>query len=222
MEEHKVKILDIGQVTHNVMRFTVEKPDGYSFVPGQATEVSPAEGPLKDEGHPFTFTGLNGDPDLEFIIKIYPGHEGMTDHLSRLSPGDELIIRDVWGAIQYKGNGAFIAGGAGVTPFIAILRQLNKDGKIKGNKLLFANNTEKDIILKDEFSKILGDDFINILSEEKHDNYEHGLIDKNFLKKHITDFGQHFYVCGPPPFIKAIQKALTELGAKSDTVVIEE
>jgi predicted ferric reductase len=42
----------------------------------------------------------------------------------------ELIIRDVWGAIEYKGEGVFIAGGAGVTPFIAILRQLQADDKL--------------------------------------------------------------------------------------------
>jgi predicted ferric reductase len=43
--------------------------------------------------------------------------------IRKLKHGDELIIRDVWGAIEYKGE-VFIAGGAGVTPFIAILRQL--------------------------------------------------------------------------------------------------
>jgi predicted ferric reductase len=42
--------------------------------------------------------------------------------IRKLKHGDELIIRDVWGAIEYKGEGVFIAGGAGVTPFIAILR----------------------------------------------------------------------------------------------------
>jgi predicted ferric reductase len=41
--------------------------------------------------------------------------------IRKLKHGDELIIRDVWGAIEYKGEGVFIAGGAGVTPFIAIL-----------------------------------------------------------------------------------------------------
>ncbi|WDR00201.1 hypothetical protein PSC71_05305 [Devosia sp. J2-20] len=31
---------------------------------------------------------------------------------------------DAWGTIQYQEPGTFIAGGAGVTPFIAILRDL--------------------------------------------------------------------------------------------------
>jgi len=48
-----------------------------------------------------------------------------------LKEGEELIIRDVWGAIAYKGEGYFIGGGAGITPFVAILRQLYDDGSSK-------------------------------------------------------------------------------------------
>jgi predicted ferric reductase len=60
---------------------------------------------------------------LEFTIKIYDSHKQVTKELAKLKHGDELIIRDVWGAIEYKGE-VFIAGGAGVTPFIAIFRKL--------------------------------------------------------------------------------------------------
>ena len=37
---HTVKILEIEPVTHNVRRFRFEKPEGFDFAPGQATEVS--------------------------------------------------------------------------------------------------------------------------------------------------------------------------------------
>ena len=40
MEKHIVKILSVEPVTHNVRRFKLEKPSGYNFNPGQATEVS--------------------------------------------------------------------------------------------------------------------------------------------------------------------------------------
>ena len=43
---------------------------------------------------------------------------------------DELILHDVFGAIAYKGEGIFIAGGAGVTPFICIFRYLQSKKKI--------------------------------------------------------------------------------------------
>jgi predicted ferric reductase len=83
---------------------------------------------------PFTFTSLNDNDYLEFIIKIYDSNDGVTE-LGKLKQGDELLIHDVWGAIEYKGEGVFIAGGAGVTPFIAILRQLQAENKIANNKL---------------------------------------------------------------------------------------
>jgi ferredoxin-NADP reductase len=40
MEEHIVKIIATKDVTHNVRSFRIEKPAGYTFEPGQATEVS--------------------------------------------------------------------------------------------------------------------------------------------------------------------------------------
>src|SRR5947207_13959365 len=119
METHQVKILSVEPVTHNVKRFQVEKPASYNFHPGQATEVSINTPALREERRPFTFTCLEEDPHLEFTIKIYE-HKGVTEALGKLQVGQELIIRDVWGVIAYKGPGVFIAGGAGVTPFIAI------------------------------------------------------------------------------------------------------
>lgn len=221
-EEHIVKINYTKFVTHNVRRFRYDKPEGYSFIPGQATEVSINKPGFRDERRPFTFTCLNDDPYLEFTIKIYTDHEGVTNELGRLDIGDELIIRDVWGAINYKGPGDFIAGGAGVTPFIAILRQLHKENNLEGNRLIFSNKTEADIILKDEFTGMLGDNFINTLTEEKNPKFDNRRIDKSYLKEKIGDFTRHFYVCGPDSFVEDVQKILTGLGAESQSVVIEE
>jgi ferredoxin-NADP reductase len=221
MEEHVVKILSITPVTHNVKRYKVEKPEGYRFTPGQATEVAINRPRWKEERRPFTFTSLNDWDHLEFTIKSYRDHPGVTNELDHLKPGDELLLHDVWGAIQYAGEGTFIAGGAGATPFIAIFRQLYKDGKIGGNKLYFSNKTTKDIILKDEFEKMLGKNFINVITQEKVDGYEHEIIDENFLRSHMQNFHQHFYICGPDPMVKALQQALLNLGAGEELVVVE-
>ena len=59
MEEHIVKIIKIEQVTHDVKRFQIEKPEGYSFVSGQATEVAINSRELLMERRPFTFTSIN-------------------------------------------------------------------------------------------------------------------------------------------------------------------
>lgn len=221
MEEHIVRILDIEPITHDVKRFRVEKPEGYSFIPGQATDVSLNTPQLKNEKRPFSFTCLNRESYLEFTIKIYASRKGITNELGKLEKGAELIIRDVWGAINYKGKGVFIAGGAGVTPFIAILRDLHTRNELAGNMLLFANKTKDDIILGQEFKKLLGDSFINILSEEVAEGYFHGFIDEKFLKTCISDFNREFYICGPPHMVKSVTKQLANIGVGVDAIVVE-
>jgi ferredoxin-NADP reductase len=222
MEEHIVRILHLEQVTHDVRRFRLEKPEGYSFIPGQATEISVNKPELINKKGPFTFTCLNSDHYLEFTIKIYTQRQGKTNELSKLNVGDEVIIRDVWGTISYKGKGVFIAGGAGITPFIAILRDLASRNEITGNRLLFANRTRADIINKDEFSRLLGKDFINILSDEEAEGYDHGFVNEAFLTKYITDLNQKFYVCGPPPMMKLVLNHLNNLGVKADLIIKED
>ena len=221
-EEHIVQILETEFVTHNVKRFRLSKPPLYVFKPGQATDIVINSPKWKEERRPFTFTALNDWPQLEFTIKIYSDHDGVTNQLSKLNVGDELILHDIWGAIHYKGEGVFIAGGAGVTPFIAIFRQLYKDNKTGNNKLIFSNKTSRDIILKEEFEKMLGNNFINTLTEEDNPKYEHRKIDADYLKEKIKNLNQYFYICGPDAMIEDIHKQLLKLGVKEDKIVIEQ
>jgi len=222
MEEHIVRILEAEYITHNVRRFTLEKPEDYKFKPGQATEISINFPEWKEERRPFTFTCLNDWNILEFTIKIYSDHDGVTNQLGKLKRGDELILHDIFGAINYYGEGTFIAGGAGVTPFIAIFRQLQEDKMLGQNKLIFSNKTSKDIILNEEFSNMLGNNFINTLTEEKTEQYNNRTIDETYLRENINDFSQYFYICGPDPMILSIQEALLKLGAQKDKVIIEQ
>ena len=221
-EEHIVKIINVENVTYNVKRFTLSKPENYIFTPGQATDIVINKPEWLKERRPFTFTGLNEWDHLEFTIKIYDDHDGVTNQLGKLKVGDELILHDIWGAIHYKGEGVFIAGGAGVTPFIAIFRQLNKDGKLGNNQLIFSNKTSKDIILKDEFEQILGNNFINTLTQERTDQYDNNIINEDYLKEKIKDLDQYFYICGPDPMIEAISNDLQKIGVDKDKIVIEE
>jgi ferredoxin-NADP reductase len=219
--ENIVRILDIQEVTHDVKCFRFEKPKGYKFIPGQATDVSINQPDWKEEKRPFTFTSLNSDDYLEFTIKRYSEHHGVTDKLHQLNAGDELIIRDVWGAIEYKRPGYFIAGGAGITPFISILRQLNKEDKLKGNTLIFTNKTSGDIIYEEELKKMLADQAIFILTKENKKGYTSGYINESFIKQNIKDFTKHFYLCGPDKMIEDIRNILSKSGATTESVVFE-
>ena len=217
-----VAVLSTENITHNVVRLTVEKPEGYAYKPGQATDVALDRDDWRDEQRPFTFASLTDADHLEFTIKIYPDHDGVTEQVGKLTKGDRLMIDDPWGAIQYKGPGVFIAGGAGVTPFIAILRDLQRKGELKGQKLIFSNSTERDIILREEFEAMDGLECLFTVTDQDDSPLARGRIDKDFLKKHVDDFSQEFYVCGPPKMIDSVTDDLKALGADPDSVVLED
>lgn len=216
-----VKILSITQVTHDVKCFQIQKPVGYLYIPGQATDVSINKPGLEEETRPFTFTSLNQQPYLEFTIKRYKDHHGITDKIHSLQVGDEIIIRDSWGAIEYKGTGYFMAGGAGITPFIAILRALYRQNKIADNKLFFSNKTAADIIYEKELRDMLGENIVFILSKENKEGYSNGHINEEFIKQHINDFNKHFYICGPDKMITDISNLLEKSGADVNAVIFE-
>ena len=219
--DHIVKILEIKEAARQVKSFRIEKPAGYVFTPGQATDVSVNNSSLKSELRPFTFTSLATDPFLEFTIKRYPDHQGVTDAIHQLKTGDELIIHDVWGAISYKGPGYFIAGGAGITPFLAILRWLHTEDKLAGNTLLFSNKTAADVIYEKELHGILGSNALFVLTQEKKAGYLKGPIDKDFLQQYAGETDKHYYICGPDPMVAALSGVLTDMGADADAVVFE-
>jgi ferredoxin-NADP reductase len=222
MSAHIVKVLDSFYITHDVKCFVVEKPAGYDFIPGQATEVSINIPEWKNQMRPFTFTCLHSREYLEFMIKIYQDHNGVTNMLGKTNAGAELIINDVFGAIQYKGPGVFIAGGSGITPFIAIFRELYKNKQMEGNKLIYSNKTSDDVILGNELSKMLKKNFINLFTRQNVIGYVGKRIDRNYLIENIVDFNQNFYVCGTSEFVKSITGYLINLGVNPDSLVIED
>ena len=69
---------------------------------------------------------------------------------------------------------------------------------------------------------MLADHFINILSDEKVNGYGHGHITEEFLKSNITDLNKKIYLCGPDPMMEAVEKDLSNLGVKADSIIKEE
>ncbi|HLI92539.1 MAG TPA: hypothetical protein VKU83_02970 [Puia sp.] len=218
---HFCKILSIIPVTHDVRSIRLVKPANYSFVPGQATDVAINKDGWADQERPFTFTSLNSDPYLEFTIKCYNDRHGVTEQIGHLVPGDEMIIGEPWGSIRYKGEGYFIAGGAGITPFLAIFRQLHQVGLIGKNKLFFSNKTAGDIIYRDELIRIFEDKVTFVLTAEGEHQQAIDYIDEKFLQFHVSRYDNCFYVCGPDPMVHAINEILTDAGVSPQSLVFE-
>lgn len=217
-----VKVLKTGMLTHNVKHFVVQKPPGYTFISGQATDISINKPGQEGELRPFTFTSINRSEHLEFIIKIYTGHDGVTEKLGKINAGDELILHEVFGTITYKGSGLFIAGGAGITPFISIFRQLKSEQKLNGNTLLFANRTTDDVILRDELKDLLSENYLDVLEISDDPKLPGRFIDREILSEFVKPADQHYYICGPDKFVSIMVDILLNLGVHRSDIVIEE
>jgi ferredoxin-NADP reductase len=214
---HRVSILSKVPLNHDVIQFRLERPDGFEFNPGQAIELTLETQKLGPA--PFTFTGLQTSPYLELSIKIYKDHHGLTESLSNLNVGDKVTITDPWDSFTNKGAGIFIAGGAGITPFIALLRHLHNQGKIGDSHLFFSNKTPDDIFLHDELKSILGERYIDVITRDEKVNAPHR-IDETFLRQNVANLKQPFYVCGPPGFVDGLQELLKTVGAADEVVNI--
>ncbi len=222
MNKHVVKIIDTNYLNDDFKRFVLTKPSGFHFIPGQSIYLSINTTELKGEIRPFTLTGLNNWEILELIIRVKSNYNGVTNKLDKLASGAELLISDAWGTIQYKGNGVFIAAGSGITPFIAMLRELKEKNEISGDSLIYSNKMYSDVILENELRFILGDQLNLVFTRQNIIGFREKRIDQTFLKQTIKNFNQHFYVCGPKEFVEEIIRMLAGMGISAQTIVFEE
>jgi len=213
-------VLEKKWLTHDVFQLSIRKPDSFNYTLGQAVEISLH----KDKDilkAPFTITSNNKkDSDLQFIIKVYAAHHGVTSQLAQLNTNDDLLISEAWSSFNYRGPGVFIAAGSGITPFVPALRLLKEQNKIEGHKLIFANKKAKDIILFEELNEIIGPQFYNVLSRDQLSGHSKGYVNSAYLNKIISDTQQHFYLCGPENFLKSVSNDLKALNVTENFIQI--
>lgn len=220
---HTLTLRRIEPVTPDTHHLVFDRPEGFDFTPGQAVHLALDRDGWREEKRPFTFVNLPDAETLEFVIKSYPDHDGVTEQIGQLQPGDRVLVDDPWGAISDEGPGYFIAGGAGVTPFIAVLRKrLEEKGTLEGCTLIFTNQTEADIILREEFNDMKGLRTLYTVTDEDAPGLLHRAIDRDFLARVIEPDHGHYYICGPEPMIADVTDALKGLGVAKERIVVED
>ncbi|MBV2358387.1 flavodoxin reductase [Thalassococcus sp. CAU 1522] len=217
---HALILLDTVTLTPDTRHYVCSKPDGYAFQPGQATELSLERDGWREEKRPFTFTS---DPDadvLSFTIKSYRDRDGVTAELWHAQPGDRFLIGDAWGAIEDKGPGVFVAGGAGITPFIPILAARARSGTLDGCRLIYSNRTAADIILRPFWESLDGLQVQFVVTDEDNAPFA-DRIDAEMLDTAVGKAAAPVYLCGPPAMEDAISEMLTGIGVDPERILRE-
>lgn len=173
-----------------------------------------------------SYTPISNNTDLgriELLVKVYPQGQ-MTKHLEQMKVGDTIDIRGPKGAMQYNRSYAkhigMIAGGTGITPMYQLIRAICDD-KADSTRidLLYANNTEEDILLRvelDNFAARFPDKFrVQYVLSKPAENWvgHRGFVTQDLMKRYLpaSDESNRALLCGPPPMVNAMKKTLVEL-----------
>ncbi|KDQ51129.1 hypothetical protein JAAARDRAFT_41396 [Jaapia argillacea MUCL 33604] len=215
------KLKKIEPYNHNTAKFTFELPENEaSLLPVASCVVVKSSDPeaLKDaKGRPVIrpYTPISPSDkkgELTFLIKKYDSGK-MTVHIHDLKPGDSLSIKGPipkwpWKMNEFEDVG-MIAGGSGITPMYQILNHALTDPSNKTKfKLIFANLTEPDILLREEFDALKKKypnnfDVIYTLDKPSSDwTGSTGYVSSDLIKKTFSPASAgekvKIFVCGPP------------------------
>ncbi|KAL4882952.1 hypothetical protein BJY04DRAFT_206617 [Aspergillus karnatakaensis] len=174
-----------------------------------------------------SYTPISNNTDtgrLELLIKVYP-QGALTQYLSSMSIGETIDIRGPKGAMKYSPayakNIGMIAGGTGITPMYQLIRAICEDPADKTKiSLLYANNTEEDILLREEldaFAAGYPDKFeVRYVLSHPGEGWEgyRGFVNGDVIERHIGPVaeGGKVLLCGPPPMVNAMKKTLGGMG----------
>jgi predicted ferric reductase len=199
---------------------------GIRFSPGQFAWVTLFGSPFADTEHPFSFSGsAERPPRLEFTVKALGD---FTRRVPDLAPGDRLYVDGPFGAISADRRPralgyAFIVGGIGVTPAMSHLRTFADRGERRPLLLLCANNDWEAVTFREEIEELrarLDLRVVHVLARAPGDwTGEHGFVTEELLRRHLpaAQAGWEVFICGPPPMMDAVERALWRLGYPAGT-----
>ncbi|KAI9287474.1 oxidoreductase NAD-binding domain-containing protein [Umbelopsis sp. AD052] len=247
------KLKEVQEINHNTSVFRFDLPEDSTSGLHVASCVITRYPITKKDGtpgyiiRPYTPTSdENAQGYVDFIVKKYPDGK-MSKHFHDLKVGDELEIKGPIPKLQWEenkfNNVGLIAGGTGITPMLQIIRKVlnHSEGRDKTKiTLVFANQTEEDILLKEEldkYAKAHPDQIkIHYLLDRPADKWTggKGFVTKEIVQQYMPGPNEPntlVAVCGPDKMVELISGAkakdksqgeiggiLKELGYTSENV----
>ncbi|EGV99007.1 NADH-cytochrome b5 reductase 2 [Cricetulus griseus] len=229
--KYPLPLIEKEQINHNTRRFRFGLPSQDHVLGLPVGNYVHFLAQIKDELVIRAYTPVSSDDDkgfVDFIIKIYfkdvhptyPEGGKMTQYLENMKIGDTILFRGPTGRLFYHNPG--------ITPMLQLIRHITKNSN-DGTRmsLLFANQTEEDILLRKELEEVT--------TTHRHQfnlwytldwppdgwKYSSGFVTADMIKEHLPAPGEDTLIllCGPPPMIQeAVRPSLEQLGYTKDMI----
>jgi len=200
-------------VASSISSFWFEPTRPFLFQAGQFLEYTLGHAHADSRGMRRYFTIASSPTEKQILVCSRFSEKGSTfkKALSAMKPGDEIIASKIAGDFVLPKDPtsklAFIAGGIGITPFRSIVKHLLDKNQSRDIVLLYGAKSEEELVFRDIF-------------EEAHERFgmkdvyvTKGFIDGRIIEQEVPDFKERtFYVSGPEPMVKAVEKMLAGMG----------
>lgn len=224
---HSLKVVEVIEETHDAKSLVFDVPpeltDAYCYASGQFLTFRIAKG----EEQLLRCYSMSSSPELDkglrVTIKRVEGGR-VSNHLcDTVKVGDMLEVMRPAGVFVPKSldeDLLLCAGGSGVTPVFSILQTALVKGRGK-IRFIYANRDESSVIFAQKLKQLAQDypkrlELIHLLDSLN------GIPAMNLLSSLARPY-QHgrAFICGPGPFMDAMETALKQNGMASSQVHVE-
>lgn len=233
MPIYKLKLVNRREIARNTMVFDFEKPEGFTFIPGQYggfTLINPAETDAGGITRRFSLMSTPDDKHISVVTRIQ--QSAFKRVLKELPDGSEVKFAGPTGNFVLHEDksipAVFIAGGIGLAPFYSIIRHATHQRSHQKITLFYGNLTTADSAFLPELMQIESENpnfkMIAVMSgEDTSWNGEKGFITDDLIHKNVKDLTTPiFYVCGSPAMVNALHNTLKELDINEDWIKVED
>lgn len=220
------RVIAQQRLTHDITRLRVQLAQGLSYQAGQYAEIS--VGALPGVWRSYSFAAPCGpDAQVEFLVRKVPGGAFSSAINDQDMLDQSVQIDGPLGDFRLRPADApllLVAGGSGLAPVLAILKDALAQGLTRPTTLLFGARTADDLYALDEIQDIARQwrasfSFVPVLSEAQRDarwSGERGLVTDKLADLLVP--GAHAYLCGPPGMIDAAAALLSQHGMPREHV----
>jgi ferredoxin-NADP reductase len=230
------KLMRREEVAEGTMAFHFEKPSGFNFQAGQFADVTLTDPPETDaEGNTRTFSIASPPFANELMFTTRMRETAFKRSLKKVPLATAVKIGSAAGSFTLHKNPAkpavFLAGGIGITPFLSIVRQADRDRLPQKLYLFYSNRRPEDASFLDTLQTLertnLNFRLICTMTEmsksTKEWKSETVPIDKEMLSRHLAILhGPIYYIAGPPAMVSAMRQTLVSAEVDEDDIRAEE